>query len=110
VAREANVGEDEQTAAFETIERLWEQQWQAATKTAKDRVYWYFLPARTPQNPSPTQRYVGHQNVASAVGHSAAAVCERTVFFICAQFLACPVQFDGSDRTVLFLPMIQKDA
>ena len=30
VAREANVGEDEQTAAFETIERLWEQQWQAA--------------------------------------------------------------------------------
>jgi len=30
VAREANVGEDEQTAAFETIERLWDQQWQAA--------------------------------------------------------------------------------
>ena len=30
MAREANVGEDEQTAAFETIERLWEQQWQAA--------------------------------------------------------------------------------
>jgi hypothetical protein len=30
VARETNVGEDEQTAAFETIERLWEQQWQAA--------------------------------------------------------------------------------
>jgi hypothetical protein len=30
LVREANVGEDEQTAAFETIERLWEQQWQAA--------------------------------------------------------------------------------
>jgi hypothetical protein len=30
VAREAYVGEDEQTAAFETIERLWERQWQAA--------------------------------------------------------------------------------
>jgi hypothetical protein len=30
LAREANVGEDEQAAAFETIERLWEQQWQAA--------------------------------------------------------------------------------
>jgi hypothetical protein len=30
VAREANVGEDEQAAAFEMIERLWEQQWQAA--------------------------------------------------------------------------------
>ena len=30
VARETNDGEDEQTAAFETIERLWEQQWQAA--------------------------------------------------------------------------------
>jgi hypothetical protein len=30
VAREANVGEEEQTAAFESIERLWEQQWQAA--------------------------------------------------------------------------------
>src|SRR6201986_1759811 len=30
VATEANVGEDEQAAAFETIERLWEQQWQAA--------------------------------------------------------------------------------
>jgi hypothetical protein len=30
VATEANVGEDEQVAAFETIERLTEQQWQAA--------------------------------------------------------------------------------
>src|SRR3984885_5209502 len=30
VARETNDGEDEQTAAFETIERLWEQKWQAA--------------------------------------------------------------------------------
>jgi hypothetical protein len=30
VAREANVGEDEQTAAFAMIEQLWEQQWQAA--------------------------------------------------------------------------------
>jgi hypothetical protein len=30
VAREANLGEDEQIAAFETVELLWEQQWQAA--------------------------------------------------------------------------------
>ena len=30
VAREANVGEDELTKAFESIERLTEQQWQAA--------------------------------------------------------------------------------
>jgi len=30
VARETNVGEDEQAEAFETIERLTEQQWQAA--------------------------------------------------------------------------------
>ena len=30
VAREANVGEDELTKAFETIDRLTEQQWQAA--------------------------------------------------------------------------------
>jgi hypothetical protein len=30
VAREGNIAEEEQAEAFETIERLWEQQWQAA--------------------------------------------------------------------------------
>jgi hypothetical protein len=30
VAREGNIGEEEQAEAFETIERLWEEQWRAA--------------------------------------------------------------------------------
>ena len=32
-----------------------------STKTAKDRVYWYLLQERTPQNRPPTQRYVGQE-------------------------------------------------
>jgi hypothetical protein len=42
-----------------------------------------------------------HQTLPAPLAIQRPAVCERTALFICAQFLACPVQFDGSDRTVL---------
>src|ERR1039458_7654716 len=63
--------------AFETA---FAEQGTFSTKTAKDRVYWYFLPARTPQNPSPTQRYVGPETEelrARIAQHRAAKASEK---------------------------------
>jgi hypothetical protein len=63
--------------AFETA---FAEQGTFSTKTAKDRVYWYFLPARTPQNPAPTQRYVGPETEelrARIAQHRAAKATEK---------------------------------